>query len=387
MTTSHNPLLTVSSYGNVGLVYKQGAISNIPIPKTLYNTPTDSYTIFAAYDTNPSTTDYWQFNFFDSNPDSLNPDTAPGVQQGEAFAITVYTDRSINVTSSCNSWVISKGGDGDQLNITILLDGNGTTKNVTLPDFLGGLNQTTYWTDVLNEAGACGTGCTVVHAFESSETKPWYYQCNMTVGVVNNATLPEHEVSEDMRYLAGGAIAFQGYTFSQADNVSVQYQYYPSQSYYGAPVAGDAKAMGVNIGNFAINVLASAALNNPSWIVQGDQPQKGSALSVTWDKLYLILGLIAGAQLVLMIVTSLLANLVFVKDASHLVVARTLRPLMDRLGPAGNAADGKQIAEALDEAGDTKVVYSVRHPDTGSRHHLDLGVQKRLRAFPRGNYD
>lgn len=315
----------------------------------------------------------------------MNPDTASGVS--EAVPITVYTDRSINVTHSCNSWVISKGGSGDQLNITILLDGNGTTKNVSLPDFLGGLNQTTYWTDVLNDAGACGTGCTIVHAFESSETKPWYYQCNMAVGTVNNATLPEHAVSEEMRYLAGGAIAFQGYTFSQADNVSVQYQYYPSQSYYGAAVAGDANAMGLNIGNFAINVLASAALNNPSWTVQGDQPQKGSALSVTWVRLYLILGLIAGIQLVLMVVSSLVANLVFVKDASHLVVARTLRPLVERLGPAGNAADGRQIAEVLEEAGDARVVYSVRHPDRGNKHHLDLGVQKRLRAFPRGDYD
>jgi len=83
----------------------------------------------------------------------------------------------------------------------------------------------------------------------------------------------------------------------------------------------------------------------------------------------------------------MVANLVIVKDDSYIATAAPMRPILDRLGPVGTSADVKEICKLLDDHGHEKVVYSVKHPQKGILHHLDLGHQKRLRAFPRGEYD
>jgi hypothetical protein len=108
---------------------------------------------------------------------------------------------------------------------------------------------------------------------------------------------------------------------------------------------------------------------------------------VNWKFIELIFCLTAGLQLILFVIASVVANLVIVKDDSPIATARLLRPIVDRLGPVGTAADGKEICKLLDDLGHEKVVYSVKHPQKGILHHLDLGHQKRLRAFPRGDYD
>jgi hypothetical protein len=108
---------------------------------------------------------------------------------------------------------------------------------------------------------------------------------------------------------------------------------------------------------------------------------------VSWNDITIIFALTAGLQLVLFILVSVISNLVIVKDDSHIATARLLRPIVDRLGPVGTSAAGDEICKLLNDHGHRKVVYSVKHPQKGSLHHLDLGHQKRLRAFPRGDYD
>ena len=224
---------------------------------------------------------------------------------------------------------------------------------------------------------------------------PWYYECEVTVGRISQTATEDQQISDSVRRIAAQAIALQGFTFFKTpeeeeawDGVpgGVQFQAYPAKSYWGYPMKGSGLGMAAQVAEFATLTIATTALTNRPNTTIGDQPQRGEALSVEWENLYLILGLIAGVQLFFMIITSLVANLVFIKDGNPLSIARFLRPLVDRLGPAGNTADGKQIAKALDED-HTMIVYSVRHPQQHQRHHLDLGVQRRLRAFPRGRYD
>ena len=158
----------------------------------------------------------------------------------------VYTDRSISSNSSCQSWLVTTGGNGTMSNLTVLNDANGGMFNVSLPT-IGGPDQTTFFTspDIV-----CGDGCSVVEAFEASAEKPWYYKCNITVGAVENHTIPEHQVGLSLRQMASAGIALQGYGLDSALPGTKQYQVYPARSSYGEPQKGSFDGMGQLISQF-----------------------------------------------------------------------------------------------------------------------------------------
>jgi hypothetical protein len=353
------------SFGQIALSYANDDISGRPEAHTVWQASSPVYFYESKYFLAP---------ILELN---LNPD----------YDIVTFTNRSINSTWSCNSWPVISGGNGTSTNLTIMLDANGNTTSKIIP-FAYGPEQTTYLTDTNS---SCGPGCATVYAFEASTATPWWYECKITVSNVTNATLPEHEAGQNLTSMAAAAIALQGYA-SSINSSTLQYQYYPAASAYGDPQAGSASNMGQQIAWFSIGVVSAAIQWNPKYEnpVPGDDPDTGVSLSVEWFYIYMILGLTGGGQLVLFILTSFLANLVVVKDDSHLSIARLLRPIVERLGPAGSNASGKAIAKALMNAEDRmgKVVYTVRAPSKGDRLHLMLGGgEKRLRAFPRGIYD
>jgi hypothetical protein len=178
----------------------------------------------------------WTYGFFDWSPD------------GE---IAIYSDRSINATWACKSWFVSSGGNGTTHDLTVLNDTNGRTFNVSVPA-IGGSDQTTFFTA---PEATCGPGCGIVEAFEASVQRSWYYRCNITVGIVQNGTLPQHEVGINLRRMASQGIALQGYGASPTLPGSKQHQVYPSESTYGQPQDGDEGGMGYLIGQFAIGVV------------------------------------------------------------------------------------------------------------------------------------
>jgi hypothetical protein len=234
----------------------------------------------------------------------------------------------------------------------------------------------------------CGLGCSTVEAFESSTTQAWWYTCNITISNATNAMRQEHFVGQNFAKMAASAIALQGYKIT-GQNTTTQYQYYPAESPYGYPASGDSDAMGVNIGLFAIGVVAAAVSYNPGLPVTGDEPNQGVALGVEWIYVHLILIFMLGGQFFLFIVSCLISNMVIVKDDSPISVARLLRPIVERLGNAGSTATGEKICEVLSKAeeGLGRVGYTVVHPVAGRRHHLVLGDHKILRAFPSGYYN
>lgn len=227
----------------------------------------------------------------------------------------------------------------------------------------------------------------------TSLTNAWYYNCNITIGVAENATVSSTEyVPDSMALIAAQSIALAPYS-SQLGTPSSQY--YPAQATYGSPQNGDNSAMAQLISRFAIGSIIGAAYNNPSSHKYGNQPQQGVVLDIDkHEYLLLILILTSGTQGVLFILCAFIANQVIVRDDTHLATARLLRPLMERVGRSGSMADGTDISEALgsDVPGShgkhLKVIYSVKHAREGFLHHVDLGEQEALRkGFPEGIYE
>jgi hypothetical protein len=358
-------LLINRSFGIIALGYSNNSTDflDIPPPETVWTPASD--VIFEANDFSS-----WQTIVLDWSSD---------------YQIAVFTNRTINSTWNCNSNIVLEGGNGSTHDLKVLLNTNGSTTSKYIP-ITSGLNQTTFMTDPENND--CGVGCSTVEAFEASTTQAWWYTCNITISNVTNAIRQEHLVSQNFAKMAASAIALQGYGIID-QNTTTQYQYYPAESIYGYPAAGDADVMGSNIGLFAIGVVATAVQWNLALPVPGDEPNQGVALSVEWMYVHLILILMLGGQFFLFIVSCLISNMVVVKDDSAISVARLLRPIVERLGNAGSTATGEKICEVLTraEGGVGNVGYTVVHPVNGRRHHLVLGDHKMLRAFPSGHYN
>lgn len=336
-------------------------IDDKPQPHTLYSS--DNSVIFTG-------DNYAQYVFFDASPDG---------------SISIATNRTITSTGLCRSYPVVDGGDGSKNNITIKSSTPGTKPNHYIP-ITAGLNQTTYVTHL---SKSCGEGCGVITALETSLETPFFYECNVTVGEVGNATIPQHDVAPSVRTLAASAIAMQGYVAaSMNNNTDLQFQSYPSEFVYGLPQAGDAQGMGLLLAMFSMGVIAVAAQNNPQILVPGDQPQAGLALNVSqWKYVHLILGLTAGLQLVLFVTVACVANRAIVKDKSHLAIARLLRPYVERLDDAGTTASGKEISDVFGR--DEKVVYGVEDQRGGATRGLRLGLgsEGMVKRFPKGVYD
>ncbi|PVH72023.1 hypothetical protein DL98DRAFT_553373 [Cadophora sp. DSE1049] len=296
---------TLNSYGIIALAYDLQEVSFLPVPHKLLTTTTPSIYFGDGY---------YQYVFYESTPDDSDGPIS-----------SIATNRSINSSGTCHSWPVIQGGNGTSHNITIQLDSNGNTARRFIP-IIGGDTQTTYITRLSQN---CGKGCSRIDALEASLTNPWYYECNVSVSQVANATRPEHQVGQDLQDMASAAIALQGYAASSlAEDTELQFQTYPGESIYGIPQNGSNDSMGFLMAQFAIGAVAVTAEFAPSIIIPGNAPLIGVVLNVNqWKYVHLILGLIAGIQLMLSLVAAFVANRVVVKDNSHLAIARLLRPI------------------------------------------------------------
>jgi hypothetical protein len=362
---------TANSYGNMALSLVSNSTSNIPAPGMLWST--SPATFFQSDDGKT-----WTFVFIDSSPSD------PGYDGSLGGPSAVFTNRTINSTYSCSSFVVIEGGNGTVANLTVQKDSNGDSFNVSLPT-VAGVDSTTYFT---NPDASCGDGCSIIDAFEASSTTSYYYSCNITVGTVMNATLPQHKVGIQLREMASAGIALQGYGANANLPGCKQFQVYPSESIYGSPQSGYSDGIGSIISMFSIGVVSVAATyNSNTFNVTGLQPQIGNQLTVdNWGLIYMIMGLIVGGQGVAFVLTAFLANRVVVKDESVLATARLLRPVLDRLGDEGTTMEGEDICQRLDPGEEKKFIYTVplvrEEP-----YRVELGNWPRMRSFPEGHYD
>jgi hypothetical protein len=271
--------------------------------------------------TDPNT---WTFVFLDSPPSGIGPST-------------IFTNRTINATWSCDAHPILGGGNGTTSQFLVQ---NLGLQNVSLalP------NSTTFYTNNLMHACADpkNSRCAVVQVFEASSLQPWYYSCDITISEVANtrADVPAQRVGDQMAWLAAGAIALQGYERSPPDDplgLPQQAQLYPADTSWGTPMKGNVDYMGALIALFAIGSITGAALNNPPAYYNGMQPTAGQSLKFSdQGYFFIIIGLTCGGQLILFLVISVMADRVTVRPDSHLAIAALLRPIAKRMeGEAG----------------------------------------------------
>lgn len=273
----------------------------------------------------------WEFVFFDSPPSGFG-------------AASIFTNRTINSTYTCESYPVIHNGNGSYSQFSVE---NLGLWNVTLalP------NSTVYFTndEILSCEDPNNARCGIVYVFESSDTDPWFYQCEITIGEVQNAleNFPAQQVTDQMAWIASASIALEGYLTDVPDSLSQEAQLYPDGSFWGAPLAGNATAMGQRVSLFALTSIVGAAYNNPPAFFNGMQPQTGEILDFS-DPLYffLIIGLLCAGQFVLFLVTCILANRVHVRPDSHLAIAHLLNPLTQRLESKAGAYDKKSWEKA-----------------------------------------
>jgi hypothetical protein len=225
-----------------------------------------------------------------------------------------------------------EGGKGDQLSLLIQGGKSGDEpRNVTIP-FAGGTDQTTYFT---NSTQDCGEGCSPVIAFESTGKGAWWYQCNVTVASVANATRPEHKVGAEVSKLASAAIALQGYGVSSlAMNSITQFQSYPLESIFGSSANGSVAEMANLLSRFTTGVIAAVAESNPTLTIKDtNAPQAGVSLTISHGgMIVLILAGVVGLQLVLEIAVAILGNRVVVPPRGAVAMAQVLRAMtMDEM--------------------------------------------------------
>lgn len=264
---------------------------------------------------------------------------------------SVYTNRTINITYTCESYIVSKNGNGTSDSIEVDKIGP-----ITLPQTVP--SSTTFWT---NSSHICGKNerCTRIEAFESSETNPWYYQCEITLGKTFNDPLNISFVSDYMAYISTAAIAQVGYT----DYTGVASQIYPQDSPWGYPNNGSVNDMGSTMATFALGAIAGATMYNPYTSYTGMAPQQGQCLQVGHPYFfYLMLGLICGCHFIFIIIVAIYTNRVLVGPESHLSMALLLRPIADALY---GVSDGEENKAFRDAKRNTMVTYVKEHTRQG----------------------
>ena len=130
--------------------------------------------------------------------------------------------------------------------------------------------------------------------------------------------------------------------------------------------------VGANMAEFALGSLSTLFNSGPQIQIQGTVPYLGSQLQVFWPYAITLLIAIAGAHFVIAFSVIWFTRHIIVKDDSNLVIARLMRPVVERLGDSGTLLDGATMSRAMHlEDG---LVYGPRATETAGSYYLDLAT-------------
>ncbi|KAM3501920.1 hypothetical protein MY11210_009235 [Beauveria gryllotalpidicola] len=368
-------------FGQFGLNFAEDDLDLAPQPGALYNPdlPQVFYSKALPLDSddgNGSDTSAATEAGGDGNAYSYTYVFFESTVANASYTNTVASNRSVTVTASCDSYRVVAGGNGTSLNITVRFDDG--EQEVYLPVANGG-SQILYLHDPATEANDTWSE---VSAFEPSDTSPWFYVCQVSVGNVTNGILPQHYMGANFTRYVPPAIALQGYGASDSDvgltNTTTNYQFqsYPSQTYFGWPARGRGVRMAALVSRCAVNALAIGALSNTDVDAPGMEPQRAIQLEITkWRYVHIIVGLTVGVQLVIHLVAVLVANRVQVREQRSLATASLLRPLLAGVNKRASMARGKQIAELIGHD------VTVRYEPVGAGYDLCIYRNGKLERF------
>ncbi|KAL5328105.1 hypothetical protein ACEPPN_005813 [Leptodophora sp. 'Broadleaf-Isolate-01'] len=269
---------------------------------------------------------------------------------------SVYTSRTIKVSYDCSAYMVTANGNGTMDDPVVETLGNMTVSQ-TVPD------STTYLT---HENHLCDSSnrCSIVEAFEASDTDPWYYICNITLGETQNDPNNVSFISDYMAQIATASIAQVGYT----DYLGVASQIYPRDSPWGTTANGSTDVIGMAMSVFAMGTIAGATMYNPYTNYIGDAPKQGVYLHVGHPYFfYLIISLICGCHLLFIVIVAVLTNRVMVGPDGHLSMSLLLRPIADALN---GVSGGKENKAFRDAKRNTTVLYEKGR--NGKRWQLNM---------------
>ncbi|CAG1964369.1 unnamed protein product [Fusarium graminearum] len=252
--------------------------------------------------------------------------------------IMVATPRKIAISTKCDSYPVISGGDGSSTEIEYRKNATNGKAQETVRVKVPLTAETEQTIFITNTSTTCGPGCSTVTALETSAKDPWFYSCNTTVGVVTNATIPEHQVPEYVRIMVSHAIALQGFLANSSFNTDdLQYQVYPAQSPFGTPLQGTAPAMELTVSRFAAGVIAMMARVNDAIVVDGFPPTKGWSLNVDhWNYILIILAVIVSFQFMFSVVVVFMATKVVMPHGGATSMAKVLRAMAADQDSDGN---------------------------------------------------
>lgn len=314
---------TAHTYG--GLAWNLGigaSIADLPSQGEIFQGLSESFSI---WEDQPNSQMVFVFTEYSSSVSSQN--TSP---------LGVYTDRTLSMSYSCSSHNVTKNGNASaETNITVQDIGS-----VMVSSFVP--NGTTFFTDYPNDCPGIPR-CSIIQAFEASDTKPWYYTCNITMGETKNDGRNISYISDDMAYIAEAAIAKIGY---MDGSTYQQTSLYHQKTIWGLPMDGDASAMGRQIAAYGIFSISGAATFNPATWYLGSEPHTGFSLSINHTfSFLLIVFLIPLVQFAMCFIVAVWANRVVVQENAYLGMSLLLRPIADALYGVSQGKDNKAFRD------------------------------------------
>ncbi|POS87216.1 hypothetical protein EPUL_002258 [Erysiphe pulchra] len=308
---------TAHTYGEFALNYGIGLVSSQPSPGEIY------------LSTDP-------LLWLDKSNSLINfvfLDSPQGAQVIEPFS--AFTERIISVTFDCNSFGVLQGGDGRTTEIDIDRVGK-ISLSQAVP------NSTTY---ITRSKHTCKTNkrCSVVEAFESSSVDPWYYVCEISMGMTQNDKQNISFVSDYLAQIATAAIAQIGYT----DSKGIASQIYPRESLWGQVAKGDPSDVGMMMAIYALASLAGAAQFNPFTSYRGNAPGPGFLLVLNHEStFYFVLFLVNVCHLSFVIAAIVFSNKVRVRDSGYISMGIFLKPITDTLLSICKKKDENELEKA-----------------------------------------
>lgn len=284
-------------------------------------------------------TDHWKY---------VSVDSALSSQSGLPNYLSIYTDRSIRSSGTCQTpnFIATTRGNAT---VVHTFDGNAdinfpyeSFENVsqpsmyylTIPTWMSYFATDGYNVPCGAACGDCGQGCSNVKALEtrflySSDGEIigasgfYYYDCNITVV---SETGDSNILDDKTGAIVAQAIALIGDLNEFSPSFPATSVYYLPGLTFGEPQNGSAAGMASLISRFAIGVVAAAAKTNTGQIVPGYSPMQGLQITLDHPVVFsLILSLTAGIQLLLVLVAAFLCRRLVVAEEVLLSHENTIR--------------------------------------------------------------
>ncbi|KAG8163625.1 hypothetical protein KVR01_006922 [Diaporthe batatas] len=327
--------LGASILGDVGGSYNYSTLPSVPLAgQPLAKFPA---TFWKA-------DDHWEYHYLSSALDFVSAGTN---------YLAVYSDRKVSSSAVCTTPEYNSTIDRAR---GLILVNQTSGRDFTFGSVALGLESTTYAsvpilrqlrTDLCgsrvgcNSTGECGPGCSTVHVLEpkSGEAAPgsfdsptssfFYYECNVTVSSdpPPASDLDSLTLAPMMAAAAAQAIALNGDATLGGPDAPLS-RSYNWELPFGTPFNNSAPGMADQVARYAVGVVAAAASTNPRMAVEGRPPAQGVRLELQSPVAFaVIMGAVAGLQLLLTVVAAVLVGGVHVPRDGEWMTKEALKRL------------------------------------------------------------